>query len=538
MKFNDFIITDIGFSNVNAAVINEKDITFKKLVTGTGSWDVSEIPGAKELKEPKQEILISKVEILDDKTVRCLATISNTGITESYCIKEVGVYIESDGRETLYSISTAKDEIEMPLESEVGMYQINFNFYQKISTGDVNIRVANEAFVAAKDFEVLQKDVDELKNEINIKIGNVKEDSVLTGYSVLDISCNANEYVAIISSGQGTKTYRSSDGGAWTDTGISGYSFVNYGYNTYVFSTKDSNKIAYWQGTGSAEEIKDPFQFTALNTKAWSDVQFIFGDKIVRVGLSPVVPCELLEFTPYDSILDLDRNGDFFYGCSQNIVVKYSGLLYYGNITQQILFEDSGETFSSIVCHNDRAYVSTRSGKIISVEDNGSHVEAASGFEPGENKLLYKDGFFLLQTQHNIYASSDCIRWKTIITTDGTMNGIKALDGQFVAYGDQGIKYFTIERSLRDQVSELNSALSSKFECGSVSITGKSDGWVFIPVTYSYPHKTIPIVVASHASADVAQIPCTTRYQSVSGFEIGLYKSTAQTTFNWIAIEP
>ena len=107
MKFNDFIITDIGFSNVNAAVINEKDITLKTC-NGTGSWEVSEIPGAKELKEPKQEILISKVEILDDKTVRCLATISNAGLTESYCIKEVGVYIESDGGETLYSISTAK----------------------------------------------------------------------------------------------------------------------------------------------------------------------------------------------------------------------------------------------------------------------------------------------------------------------------------------------------------------------------------------------------------------------------------------------
>lgn len=88
------------------------------------------------------------------------------------------------------------------------------------------------------------------------------------------------------------------------------------------------------------------------------------------------------------------------------------------------------------------------------------------------------------------------------------------------------------------KVDSLNSALSSKLESGSVSITGKSDGWVFIPVTYSYPHKTIPIVVASHSSADVAQIPCTTRYHSTTGFELGLYRSTAQTTFSWIAIEP
>lgn len=91
---------------------------------------------------------------------------------------------------------------------------------------------------------------------------------------------------------------------------------------------------------------------------------------------------------------------------------------------------------------------------------------------------------------------------------------------------------------LNERVDSVNSDLSSKLESGSVSITGKSDGWVFIPVTYSYPHKTIPIVVASHSSADVAQIPCTTRYHSTTGFELGLYRSTAQTTFSWIAIEP
>lgn len=114
---------------------------------------------------------------------------------------------------------------------------------------------------------------------------------------------------------------------------------------------------------------------------------------------------------------------------------------------------------------------------------------------------------------------------------DSLVNAVKEVD-------DKTAGLNTDISNLQSNIAELNSALSSKFECGSVSITGKSDGWVFIPVMYSYPHRNIPIVVASHSSADVAQIPCTTRYHSTTGFEIGLYKSTAQTTFSWIAIEP
>ena len=393
MKFNDFIITDIGFSNVNAAVINEKDITFKKLVTGTGSWEVSEIPGAKELKEPKQEILISKVEILDDKTVRCLATISNVGLTESYLVKEVGVYIESNGKETLYSISTAKDEIEIPLESEVGMYQINFNFYQKISTGDINIRVANEAYVSSEDFNEIKKEVVDARKAIQGK-----------GYTTLK------------------------------------------------------------------DRINDIYE----------------GNEIMGRNASGT--------TNYE--------GDTLYG--GGITSFEFDIHMFGNV-EQMRMEGS-------ICGLD-------------VEDI-----VAEGNEKGVTPIL------LTQTETGFHVSANIDA--SIITVADRIKrpGNYDLDfwfvGTFASYATQAIQ------KLDTYIKQLNSALSSKFECGSVSITGKSDGWVFIPVTYSYSHKTIPIVVASHSSADVAQIPCTTRYQSVSGFEIGLYKSTAQTTFNWIAIEP
>lgn len=89
-----------------------------------------------------------------------------------------------------------------------------------------------------------------------------------------------------------------------------------------------------------------------------------------------------------------------------------------------------------------------------------------------------------------------------------------------------------------ENISLLNSNLINRFECGNVDITGKRGEWVFVTVNYSYPHENIPFVVASHGSAEVAQCACTTRYRTTTGFQIGVYNTTAHTTFNWIAIEP
>lgn len=94
-------------------------------------------------------------------------------------------------------------------------------------------------------------------------------------------------------------------------------------------------------------------------------------------------------------------------------------------------------------------------------------------------------------------------------------------------------------------VNELNLALDSRvatlntrFECGSVVIAGKSGEWAFVTVNYTYPHKVTPMAVASHGSTNVAPCTCTIRNKTTAGFEIGVYNTTVQTTFNWIAVEP
>ena len=103
----------------------------------------------------------------------------------------------------------------------------------------------------------------------------------------------------------------------------------------------------------------------------------------------------------------------------------------------------------------------------------------------------------------------------------------------------------TTSKEVVGAITELNSALDSKvatlntrFECGSVVISGKSSEWVFVAVNYTYPHKVTPMAVASHGSTNVAPCTCTIRNKTTAGFEIGVYNTTVQTTFNWIAVEP
>lgn len=91
---------------------------------------------------------------------------------------------------------------------------------------------------------------------------------------------------------------------------------------------------------------------------------------------------------------------------------------------------------------------------------------------------------------------------------------------------------------LNEDLDSTASSLNTRFECGKVVIAGKSGEWSFVHVAYSHPHNNNPVVVASHASANVAQCACSIRLHNESGFDIGVYNTTAQTTFNWIAIEP
>lgn len=130
------------------------------------------------------------------------------------------------------------------------------------------------------------------------------------------------------------------------------------------------------------------------------------------------------------------------------------------------------------------------------------------------------------------FNTSNSVSFEVVLNSSGLVN-IEAYQEHTNAISEVNKKV----DSLNSTLSSTTSALTNRFECGSLVIKGKSGEWSFVSVTFAHHHKTPPVVVASHASANVAQCACTIQNRTVTGFVIGVYNTTVQTAFNWIAIE-
>lgn len=465
MKFNDFIITDIGFSNVNAAVINEKDIVFKKLVTGTGNWDATDIPDAKELKEPKQEILINKVEILDDKTVRCLATISNAGLEEPYYIKEVGVFIESNGVETLYSISTAKDEIEMPLEAEVGMYQINFNFYQKISTGDVNIRVANDAFVASEDFAVAKNDINEIKGDIfpSYTLELEKDINIQVKSNVV---YGNGKFLALVENGY-CVSENGEDWGSYTFENFSGEFIAGFIAGKFIVCGPEDKGI-YISTTaeiGDWQHINGP----GVLIKAAYEVNgrcFLVDEKgnLIEIMNNISSPAFRPVFESHLSgITDITYgNGKYIISTTKGLHSLDKDLISHGIImnNEEGTFENL--EFASVRYTGERFLTVTQEGKIYTSENSRNWENTASLNKTVTRQIEYLNGLFFIPCGRYVYVTKDGKDIESFIISLHDIIAVVNANNKVAFYDTRSrVSYVTVEKSLKNQVAELNSALDT-----------------------------------------------------------------------------
>lgn len=296
MKLNNFIITNEGYNVVNSAIINAKDITFKKIEVGDGVWNNSDIPDATELIHTVQESLISDVRVMDDKTVQCVANISNKDLSDNYTVREIGVFVEVDGDDVLYSIATAKEEFQMYIEHEVGAMQIDFRFYQKISTGNITILQSNDSYVLKETLEksiYLENDIEEAVEEktgflrkfisnawekvyaySHAKVCEYKKDAngnVTTVAEELDQLNSAllnkqsypdySKISTIISGGVGTKTYTCTENGFVQFVGASGNNSVKPEIDlsingVYVFKYRTGYQMTYVKATSGLFPVK------------------------------------------------------------------------------------------------------------------------------------------------------------------------------------------------------------------------------------------------------------------------------------------
>lgn len=165
MKFKKFVPTKTGKKLVANAIANRNDILFKRLAFGSGIWNDSDLENAITLKDERQSSLIDTLDIIDETTIRCVASISNKDLESEYDITEIGLFVEIDEKEILYSICCSDEKVTMFTQAEAGFYQIKIGCLQKISsTSESKIYVSNESFISK---EMFIKWVEETEDNLN-----------------------------------------------------------------------------------------------------------------------------------------------------------------------------------------------------------------------------------------------------------------------------------------------------------------------------------------------------------------------------------
>ena len=106
------IFTAKGSEAIARAAARQSTLSFTSIKTGAGQYSITEISQLAEatgLKMVKQSYPNTSINTLES-TIQLQSVISNEGITESYEIREIGLFAkEDDGEEFMVSISLNTD---------------------------------------------------------------------------------------------------------------------------------------------------------------------------------------------------------------------------------------------------------------------------------------------------------------------------------------------------------------------------------------------------------------------------------------------
>ncbi|MES0412670.1 hypothetical protein ABMC10_14945 [Anaerostipes caccae] len=312
-------------------------------------------------------------------------------------------------------------------------------------------------------------DMDNAKQELYKKIGNI-ETNDLFGYTPETITYGDKGYLAFGYKDGETQSFTyltSTNAKEWQNVGytdrIKHLEYLDSG--TYIGAT-NANMIHYLYGeSGEFTQFPTSQNWEVNKIKAFGSRALIIGSKIIRAYMDYALDLYTLGVLPDEPLIDIVKinDEDKFVGCTEHIVYEYQNLIGSGTETQELIFEKNDEVISSILFKDNRLYYTTQSGNIYRSEPEHYTlmVKVAEGFETGKNKLIHYSGMFLLQTEHNVYTSTDCKEWKTTLTTNKKFNNAKYVNDKFAICGDEGVKFLSIEKSLKEQVNELNSALNN-----------------------------------------------------------------------------
>jgi len=147
--FEGTILTKKGINLITKALTGAT-IEFTKIQLGDGVWDESVNPEKlTSLVSPKLNLPIQELEIVGDGTVRLRFVLTNTGLSEGFFIREIGIFAnDPDEGEILYAVAYAENGDFIPADGPTKIEDIT-DIYTVISNAQNVTAVISDSVLLA-----------------------------------------------------------------------------------------------------------------------------------------------------------------------------------------------------------------------------------------------------------------------------------------------------------------------------------------------------------------------------------------------------
>ena len=182
--FKGTILTTAG-RNLLAKALTGAKLEFTKVQLGDGVWDESVNPESlTSLVNPKLDLPINDFETIGDGTVRLRVLLTNTGLTEGFFTRELGIFAKDPdtGEEVLYSVAYAENPDYIPSDGVTKVENV-FDVYTVIANAQNVTAVISDTVVLAtkQDIEAhnssadAHPDIREAIQNLQTQIANLDE---------------------------------------------------------------------------------------------------------------------------------------------------------------------------------------------------------------------------------------------------------------------------------------------------------------------------------------------------------------------------
>jgi len=171
--FRGTILTQRG-RNLLAKAQTGATLTFTKIKLGDGFWSSNTDPTLlDDLVSPKMDLPIEDLRIVGDGTVRLRFVLTNTGLSQGFFMREIGIYAQDpDLGEILYAVAYAGDLADFIPSDGVTKVENVVDIYTVIANAQNVTAVISDTVVLAtrRDIDELAQSLDNLSSQVNSQL--------------------------------------------------------------------------------------------------------------------------------------------------------------------------------------------------------------------------------------------------------------------------------------------------------------------------------------------------------------------------------